>query len=85
MDILVNYVVGKRKERILRHYWDNILMVDQAGRYYGAPLKDYIRITQRVPNTLTIFNMVVDAVIRRWVMMFAKEEAGPEYFGWAVQ
>ena len=29
--------------------------------------------------------MVVDATIQKWVTLVAREEAGPEGFGWSVQ
>ena len=35
--------------------------------------------------SLTIFNMVMDALIQHWVAVVAGEEAGPEGFGIAVQ
>ena len=42
-------------------------MVAQAGRYYGSPFTCYRGVTQGNLLYPTIFNMVVDAVIRHWV------------------
>ena len=36
-------------------------------------------------NTPTIFNVVVDALIRHWVTVMDGEEAGPEVFGQSLQ
>ena len=38
-------------------------MVDNLGRYYGAPFKGYRRFTHVNKLSPTIFNMVVDVVI----------------------
>ena len=42
-------------------------MVAQAGRYYGTTFRGYRGATQGDPLSPTIFNVVVDAVIRNWV------------------
>ena len=62
-------------------------MVDQSGQYCGAPLMTTEGSPRGVhpPPPPTIFNMVVEAVICRWFMMFSGEEEGPEYFGRVVQ
>ena len=41
MDILVGYEFGLRMERILRHYWGHLSMVDRAGRYYRTLFKGH--------------------------------------------
>ena len=63
MEILVGYEVLLQTERILRYYWDHISMVNRAGHYYGTPLNTPLVATQGDPLSITIFNMVVDAVI----------------------
>ena len=60
-------------------------MVTQAGYYFGTLFKCYQAVTHSEPLPPTIFNMVVDYVIRHWVMMFTREEAGPEGFRRVVQ
>ena len=47
------------------------------------PFKVYRGFTQGKPRYPTIFNMVVDAVIRHWEIVVAVEEAGPEIL-WRV-
>ena len=53
-------------------------MVARAGRYYGADFKGARGVTQGDPLSPTILNVVVDAVVRRWVtvMMEGAEERG---------
>ena len=56
-------------------------MVARNGGYYGPPLKGYRVVTQREPLYPTLFNLVVDAVIRHWVTVVAATEAGTEGLG----
>ena len=69
MDILVGYGVGPQIERILRYYWDRLSMVAISGSYYGSPFKGHQGVTQGDHLYPRIFNLVVYAVIHRWVML----------------
>ena len=69
MDVLVGYGVIPWKKRILGQYWDRLLMVEGAGRYYSTPFKGHQGFTQWDPLSPTIFNMVFDAVICHWVTL----------------
>ena len=42
-------------------------MVDRAGGYYWEAFKGARGVTQGKPLSPTIFNVVVDAVLRHWV------------------
>ena len=42
-------------------------MVARAGGYYGKAFKGERGVTQGEPLSPTIFNVVVDAVVRHWV------------------
>ena len=68
-------------ERFLRINWDNILMVDQAGRYYVTLFKFHQGISQVDLLSIIIFNMVLDSVVCFWVTMVAVDEALPEGSG----
>ena len=53
-------------------------MVAWAGGYYGAPFKGFCGMTQGDPLYPMIFNLVVDEVLRHWVIMVAEtKEALP--------
>ena len=53
-------------------------MVARVGRYYGAAFTGDRGLTQGYPLSPTIFNVVVDAVVRNWVtvMLEFAEERG---------
>ena len=53
-------------------------MVAKAGGYYRAAFKGARGVTQGYPLPPTIFNVVVDAVVRHWVavMVESAEEWG---------
>ena len=44
-------------------------MVARAGGYYREAFKGAWGVTQGDPLSPTIFNVVVDAVVRHWVML----------------
>ena len=48
-------------------------MVARAGGYYGEAFKGARGVTQGDPLSPTIFNVVVDAVVRHWVTMAMAE------------
>ena len=60
-------------------------MLDQAGRYYGAPFNGSKGITQGNPLSATIFNSVAYTVILHWETVVVGEEAGPDGFVRSVQ
>ena len=47
-------------------------MVSRAGGYYGVEFKGAQGVTQGDPLTSTIFNVVVDAVVRHWVTVMVE-------------
>ena len=67
LEILKVYGVGERVRRMLREYWEQKTMVARAGSYYGKGFKGGRGVTQGDPLSPTIFNVVVDAVVRHWL------------------
>ena len=55
-------------------------MAARAGGYYGAAFKGARGVTQGNPLSPTIFNVVVDAVVRHWLegLQAEKEEKDAE-------
>ena len=68
-------------KRLLWVYWNTSTMAARAGGYYGTGFKGERGMTQVYPLPPTIFNVVVDAVVRHWVTL-AVEEADTRGGGW---
>ena len=73
LDILEGYGVGPRVRRLLQAYWGKSTMVARAGGYYGTGFKGARGVTQGNPLSPTIFNVVVDVVVRHWVTLAVEE------------
>ena len=73
LEILKGYGVGDRVRRLLREYWDKTTMVARAGGYYRKGFKGGRGVAQGDPLSPTIFNVVVDVVVRHWVTISVTE------------
>ena len=67
LEILEGNGVGPRARGLIQTYWRRLTMVARAGGYYGTAFWGDIGVTQGDPLSPTIFNVVVDAVVRHWV------------------
>ena len=78
LGILEGYGVGPGARRLLQNYWRRLTMASRAGGYYGKAFKGARGVTQGDPLSPTIFNVVVDAVVRHWLegLQTANEEKG---------
>ena len=54
---------------LLWAYWSKSTMVARAVGNYGTRLKGERGVTQGDPLSPTIFNVVVDTVVRHWVTL----------------
>ena len=83
MGILEGYGVGPGARQLLHNYWRRLTMAARAGGYYGAAFKGTRGVTQGNPLSPTIFNVVVDAVVRHWLegLKTTKEEKGEKRGG----
>ena len=73
LEILKGYGVGERVRRLLTVYWERTTMVARAGSYYGKGFKGERGVMQGDPLSPTIFNVVVDAVVRHWLQIATQE------------
>ena len=78
LGILEGYGVGPGARRLLQNYWRRLTMAARAGGYYGTAFKGKMGVTQGDQLSPTIFNVVVDAVVRHWLegLQTAKKEKG---------
>ena len=67
LGILEGYGIGPGARRLLRNYWRRLTMAARSGGYYGAAFNGERGVTQGDPLSPTIFNVVVDAVVRHWL------------------
>ena len=73
LEILEGYGVGPNARILLTNYWRRLNMVARAGGYYGTAFGGERGVTQGDPLSSTIFNVVVDAVVRHWVHRVMEE------------
>ena len=85
LEIMEGYGMGPQAQCILHIYWDRLLMVDSMIRYYVVAFKDFRGLIQGELLSPTIFNVVVDAVVRHWFSLVAELEEYPEGRGMEVQ
>ena len=76
LDILEGYGLDPRDLRLLHRYWKRLKMVAQAGGYYGETFCRERGVTQGDPMLPTIFNVVVDTVVRHWESLVVEREGG---------
>jgi hypothetical protein len=67
IEILEGYGVGRRIVALLTNYWKKQRIVAKASGYHGDPFEATRGVTQGDPMSPTIFNIVVDAVVRQWL------------------
>ena len=73
LEILEGYGIGPRARNLLKQYWQRLTMVARAGGYYRKYFRGERGVTQGDPLSPTIFNVVVDAVVRHWVQGVVEE------------
>ena len=78
LEILEGCGVCPRYLRLLQTYWRQLTMVAKAGGYYRTVLQGSRGVMQVDTLSLAIFNVVVNAVVRNWVMVViaGEEERG---------
>ena len=67
MEILEGYGVGTKSRRLLTNYWRRQAKVAKAGGNNRTAFGGERDVTQGDPQSLTIFNEVVDMFVRHWV------------------
>ena len=67
MEILEGYGVGPNARRLLTTYWRRLTMLARAAGYYRTAFGGERGVTQGDLLSPTIFNVVVDAVVRHWM------------------
>ena len=76
LDILREAGVGPKTIRILKAFWDKAELACRASGYYGRIFKAWRGVTQGGPLSPTIFNLMIDAIVRE--LMRQLEEQGAD-------
>ena len=67
LEILGAYGVGPNMLRVIKHFWDHAVLVCRAEGVFGGSFAAQRGVTQGGPVSPTIFNVMVDAVVREWL------------------
>jgi len=67
LDILEGYGVGPCMHGILKAFWEGQSIVAKLGGYYGKPFGADRGVVQGGIDSPTLFNVVCDAVIWKWL------------------
>lgn len=85
LEILAQYGAGARMLRLLRQYWDQQQVVARQGGYHGDPFEVTRGLTQGDIPSPTIFNIVVDAIVRYWLSLVVDDGSEVDGLGMTVQ
>jgi hypothetical protein len=66
LEVLEQYGVGPNIICLLRRYWSNNTLVPKQSGFFGEPFAAERGVTQGDVISPTIFNIIVDAVLRMW-------------------
>ena len=69
---------------MLKYFWSNAEYACSAGRYFGRRFKTSRRTTQGGPFSPKIFNVVMDAVTRRWLSKIMSLEVAKQGIGKSI-
>ena len=68
--------------RLIERFWDQARLVCRAQGNYGTPFRARRGVTQGGPLSPTLFNLLVDAVVREWLRTLYGAQVSSE---WAAQ
>jgi hypothetical protein len=68
VDILREAGVGPKALRLIILFWERAQLICKADGYFGRVFKAKRGVTQGGPLSPTIFNVMVDAVVRAWMI-----------------
>ena len=84
MEVLCEYGLGPRLQRLIQRYWDRQRVVKKAGNYYGRPFSTWRGVTQGYPVSPTLFNIIVVAVVRTTLQEICGPKEAQHVFGWSA-
>ena len=73
LDILRDVEVGPKTTKILKAFWNKAELACCASGYYRRVFKAWRGVTQEAPLSPTIFNLMVDAIMREWMRQLEEQ------------
>ena len=73
--ILKAYGVGPNLLRVLTYFWKHAVLVCRAEGVFEDPFREKRGAVQSGPVSPTIFNVMVDAIIREWIRQTLGDDA----------
>ena len=64
IQLLQEYGVGEKMRNVIENYWEKQLVVVRKGKFFGNPFHPTRGVTQGDIISPTLFNIVVDTVVR---------------------
>ena len=83
MEVLRGYGLGPNLQKLLQRYWDKREVVSTARNLFGRLFGKDRGVTQGNPVSPTIFKIVVDAVVRVFLLEVCGNHKLHHGFGWA--
>ena len=84
MEILRGYGLSPNLQRLLQRYCYKQAVVPKDGSLFGQPFRMERGVTQGIPLSPKIFNILVDAVVRAVLMELCGPREAHHRFGWAA-
>ena len=84
MEIIRGYGMGPKLQRILQRCWDGKKVIPKAGSLFGRHFNTEIEVTQGNTVSPTIFNILVDAVIRKFFLEVCGPQEDQHGLGWGM-
>ena len=82
MEIIRGYGLGPKLQRLIHRLWDKQEVVSKSGKFFGSLFRTERGVTQGDPVSPTIFNIVVDVVVREVLLKSCGPQKSHHGFVW---
>ena len=83
MDRLGGYGLGPNLQRLIQCYWDKQKVEPNSRKYFGRSFRIETGVTHGDLVFQTIFNILVDAVVRVVILEVCEPQEAHHSFGWS--
>ena len=82
MEVLNSYGLSPKLRRLLQRFWVDQVVLPKVERYYGRPFKTVRGVTQGYPLSPTVFNIMLNSVIRSVLIELCVPQESHNRIGW---